>query len=703
LACAPAARADDIFFGVANGSFTAPASWVGGIPPTSSDRALINNGGTATLATSAAVDRLYLGSNTGTSGTMVMSAGSTLDLTSADLRVGDLGAGTFTMNGGTINHGDLSNAAAGDLQIGRSGNGAFTMTGGTINAGGSIRVARGAAATATATLTMSGDAAINAGDGIVVGRGDAFAATGTFTIGGTATFISGNSRGDGAPAGTQGEGFFSVANLTNATGHVTVKENAVVKTLRLTGRQGHGDITIQDNGKFFVVNSLGALGGGPSVLYGSYLGGGSDSNGDGSNGNTGLYTLTIKGSGLLDIDANNFGRDNNRPELQGFQLARGNSTANAFVQDNATMIVRQRFVIGGLGGGGVNLNGFDGQPNGGTNPGGTATVTVSGGLLSTDHLIVGGSGTGTLTATGGVVETKPYFATNDPSIGSTTTSVDSIRIGMLAGSTGTLNVGGNAKVSTGADLGIGQYGSGTLRVTGGAASIQAKDVFVQKFTGSTGKVIAEITGATHTTIKATNDVTINGGSFALTATALSPTGAFRWTILQADSDNDAQGALTGRFDTTTLPAGTDPALRRWSKYYTDKTFVVGLTRTGDANYDGLVNFNDLVLLAQHYNGTGQWPDGDFTDDGMIDFNDLVGLAQNYNTTPPPAAPVGASADFSADLTRAFAAAVPEPSVAALIAAAACGLALSARGRRARRPKEPESFTASSARQASPGL
>jgi T5SS/PEP-CTERM-associated repeat protein len=669
-------RADDVRFGVANGAFTAGSSWVGGNPPGIADRGLIDNNGTATLNGSADVGRLYLGSATGTSGNMTMSGGE-LNVVQSDLRVGDLGTGSFTLSGGTINHGSLV-SSDGDINIGRSGTGTFTMTGGTINAGGSVRVARGASAVANATMTMSGNATVNAGDGIVVARGDTFGATGTFTIGGTASFISGNSRGDGNPLGSQTEGFFSVANLTNAVGHVLVKDSAVVKTLRFTGRQGHGDITIQDQAKFLVVNQLGGnVGGGASPLYNSYLGGGSDSNGNGSNGDTGVYTLAIKGSGLLDVDANAY-RDLSRQEFQGFVLARGNSTATATVQDNATMVVRQRLVIGGLGAA-SDFTGFDGNSNPGLDPGGTGTLNVTGGLVSVDHLVVGGTGNGTLNASGGIVMTKPYNATYDLTIGAQDTSVDSIRIGFATGSIGVMNVSGTTQVTTGADLGIGQYGDGTLKVTGGTARIGAKDVFVQKFAGSTGKLIAEITGTNHTAIRATNDVHINGGTFAVVATAPPATGAHTWDILRANVDGDAVGALTGTFDTLAFPAD-DASGRTWSAYYTPLKFVLGLARPGDATYDSVVDFNDLVKLAQHYNGPGQWIDGDFTRDGQVDFNDLVKLAQNYNTAYPAGVP-GASAAFQADVARAFASA-PEPSAVCLLAMGACARLLQRRRQRA---------------------
>ena len=78
--------------------------------------------------------------------------------------------------------------------------------------------------------------------------------------------------------------------------------------------------------------------------------------------------------------------------------------------------------------------------------------------------------------------------------------------------------------------------------------------------------------------------------------------------------------------------------------------VAPLSRGGDANRDGVVDFNDLVKLAQNYNTTGKtWGDGDFTGDGNVDFNDLVVLAQRYNTSlPATPAPVPSAFSFAAD-------------------------------------------------------
>ena len=54
---------------------------------------------------------------------------------------------------------------------------------------------------------------------------------------------------------------------------------------------------------------------------------------------------------------------------------------------------------------------------------------------------------------------------------------------------------------------------------------------------------------------------------------------------------------------------------------------------GDANFDGRVNFADLLITAQHYGATGQnFGTGDFNGDGSVNFADLLILAQNYGAS-----------------------------------------------------------------------
>lgn len=62
---------------------------------------------------------------------------------------------------------------------------------------------------------------------------------------------------------------------------------------------------------------------------------------------------------------------------------------------------------------------------------------------------------------------------------------------------------------------------------------------------------------------------------------------------------------------------------------------------GDANGDGIVNFKDLLILAQHYGlmKTAMRSDGDFNGDGAVGFEDLLILAQHYQSAATPTVPV----------------------------------------------------------------
>ena len=93
---------------------------------------------------------------------------------------------------------------------------------------------------------------------------------------------------------------------------------------------------------------------------------------------------------------------------------------------------------------------------------------------------------------------------------------------------------------------------------------------------------------------------------------------------------------------------------------------------GDADFDGKVDFSDLLILARNYGQSGDvgFVDGDFDMDGSVGFDDLVILARNYGGTVPTASQLAQfDPAFRADVERAFAD-VPEPSLALWLAAAA---------------------------------
>lgn len=92
--------------------------------------------------------------------------------------------------------------------------------------------------------------------------------------------------------------------------------------------------------------------------------------------------------------------------------------------------------------------------------------------------------------------------------------------------------------------------------------------------------------------------------------------------------------------------------------------LVAFALKGDADVSGSVNFDDLLVLAQHYGDTTRtWVSGDFTNDGMVGFDDLLALAQNYNGTllqdGAAALPASREPAFSADFALAVSL-VPEP-------------------------------------------
>ena len=51
---------------------------------------------------------------------------------------------------------------------------------------------------------------------------------------------------------------------------------------------------------------------------------------------------------------------------------------------------------------------------------------------------------------------------------------------------------------------------------------------------------------------------------------------------------------------------------------------------GDANLDNIVNFGDLIIVAQNYGShNASWQTGDFSGDHVVGFADLIILAQDY--------------------------------------------------------------------------
>lgn len=147
------------------------------------------------------------------------------------------------------------------------------------------------------------------------------------------------------------------------------------------------------------------------------------------------------------------------------------------------------------------------------------------------------------------------------------------------------------------------------------------------------------------------------GTAASVQTLLLPSGYPYGAAEAIDSDGDIAGYAT------TSQGGQEPMVA---------LLWVPHRLPGDANFDGKVDFQDLMTLARHYGQSGDvgWVDGDFDMDGSVGFDDLVTLARNYGATAPTASQLAQfDPAFRAEVERAFAD-VPEPSAPALLLAAA---------------------------------
>jgi hypothetical protein len=271
----------------------------------------------------------------------------------------------------------------------------------------------------------------------------------------------------------------------------------------------------------------------------------------------------------------------------------------------------------------------------------------------------------------------------------------SASLGLVTGN-GTLNVGSKGKLDATSVRqfslilqGTGtNYASAKINLAPGTAITTSRlnllnisgttNAWLGKLDVGNNRLILEYTG-TNTTLANVRNQIIGGYSG----------GAWTGNGIQssAAAGNPATGIGYAESADVLGIAGTNTA--SFGGVSVDATAVlVRHTLLGDATLDGVVDFNDLVRLAQNYNvmfsaGTdGWWSHGDFTYDGVVDFNDLVKLAQNYGSVLPAALP-GAAPDFQNDLAAAAAAlaSVPEPTdLAWALAASGCA----AQRRRTRR-------------------
>ena len=119
-----------------------------------------------------------------------------------------------------------------------------------------------------------------------------------------------------------------------------------------------------------------------------------------------------------------------------------------------------------------------------------------------------------------------------------------------------------------------------------------------------------------------------------------------FAIMTFASSSDGFDTITGTSISATMALAYVPGA-------TQLTLTAALP--GDANLNGIVNFEDFAQLSNNFNATETlWEDGNFNQDGITNFADFVLLANNFGNMVPSG----------------LAAAVPEPASCLVLAAGA---------------------------------
>jgi hypothetical protein len=488
-------------------------------------------------------------------------------LNSEQLTVGESGSGAFIQNGGevvthSLSIGSASNAVgsytlnAGTLTvllqspvIAREGTGVFTQNGGTLDTSATDDITQvGLFPTASGTCNLTGGLLLS-GSGLYLG------------IGGKGVFIQ--------SGGTHSCADLQLGVLAGATGSYSLSGDGVLQDgARVCGVAGTGAFT--QTGGTHTSNS---------ITLGKDQGG--------------VGTYTLAGNGVLATDVMYVGR-----------FGTGTYTQNGGTANFGTVTVS---ATPGSSSGTLNLSGGSlsvaslliNQGGALAQTGGTLIVAQSVTNHSTFNLIAGQA---TLGAVGGAGAT---FIGGAPVTGTALVSAASLSQPSL-----TINNGGRLVLRSAAQ-----------RLTDSAATLQMN-----------GSGTLDLTN--HELLTNTSPGTIK----SYLASAYDPDGNADWnqpgltsSIAIADPNKYSIGYAYGG-DPSAQDAGVTTLT---GAPLGPMQTVVRAVLAGDANLDGGVDFFDLSQLLGYKYNTGQpasYTDGDLNYDGVVDFFDLtVVLSANYNT------------------------------------------------------------------------
>jgi arabinan endo-1,5-alpha-L-arabinosidase len=346
-----------------------------------------------------------------------------------------------------------------------------------------------------------------------------------------------------------------------------------------------------------------------------------------------------------------------------------------------------RIIIGESGRGTLTLDGSGqvttlGTLTLGANATGSGTLHLNGGTLSAPSL-ARGAGSGTIYLDGGTLRataTQSNFLQNLTNVfvraGGAVIDTQAHSVGIVAPllhepAMGTTLDGGLAKFGSGT-LTLGSSGtfSGTIHVAQGSLVFASSQGTRRALSIASGASAVIDDSGTHV-VSLTQLQVAAGATFDLNDNTilLSFNGALQGAraIHEMASDGRLRAATSVPSSAVGVAALRNLGLSSWNGVASPNggdALLVRAAIVGDADFNGRVDFSDLLRLAQHYQApiaANDWSHGDFDLDGAVSFNDLLGMAQNYGAGV--SAQRSSEAAFMADWTLASSL-VPEPSLAA---------------------------------------
>jgi hypothetical protein len=578
---------------------------------------------------------LILAYQAGSTGAFTLSGSGSLSVSST-ASIGYSGVGSFIQTGGTMT------AATVQVGINSASVGTYSISGGLFQPG-NLYVGNGAGSSGSFTLSSVGTLTTTTSE--YVG----------YTGAATFTQTGGNNLINGATALYVGSAPGSVGTyILNGTGTLTAKGNESIGVKGQAIFNQSGGLNLISGGHSLTIDNSG--------IY--FLSGG------GSLSSTGGETVGSAGIGFF----NQSGGVNTSTSLfAGFSAG---STGAYVLSGTGSLASSGSENIGysGLGflnqSAGMNSIQTDLRVAFNANSTGTYTLSGTGSLAVSGSEYVGNSGYGTFNQTGGL---NAIAASGSLDLGAFSGGASGIY--MLSG--GALSVGGGVYVGGNSSA---ANGSGVLTVSNsGQVSVSGLLKVWNK-----GRVNLDVPSTTvgNLSIVGNGIVNLNGAmNINYGSPASDPIGS---VVSYLQSGYNA-GAWTGTSGIISTSITTSP---QTSIGYADgnidtgtiagpNQIVVKYTLAGDANLDGLVNFNDLVAVVQNFNKSGtDWAQGNFLYGGSTNFNDLVAVVQNFNKVLTPAGdaevagegPTIALSDSTAIQSRDVQ--LPEPGSLSLFAAGA---------------------------------